>query len=231
MTKEAFLQELYALLTEQGPEQILPDPQEKQRCAAKAVLQGLPDEETLPCACDPAAGGRRDTERLLVTLDGPCASGKTTLASRLAAAFDGAVVHTDHFVIPHARKTPERLAVPGGNCDAERLVREVIAPWKAGAPVTYRKYDWTLDSLLPAETLPADCRVLIVEGSYCSLPQIRPYADIRLFMQIPEDVRMERLRARESAASLQRFYDRWIPLENAYFEAYGLPDESCLIIP
>ncbi|MBR2822641.1 MAG: AAA family ATPase [Clostridia bacterium] len=170
------------------------------------------------------------TDRLLVTLDGPCASGKTTLANRLAAVLAAAVVHTDHFVIPHAQKTAERLAIPGGNCDAGRLVEEVVAPWKRGEPVKYRKYDWTLDCLLPAETLPSGCRVLIVEGSYCNLPQIRSYADIRLFMQTPEEVRFARLRKRESPASLKRFYERWIPLENAYFEAYGLPDENCLIV-
>ena len=42
--------------------------------------------------------------------------------------------------------------------------------------------------------------------------------------------RLERLRRRESAESLQRFFDRWIPLEDAYFSAYGLPDESCIRI-
>ncbi len=191
------------------------------------ALQALLWQQDLP---EPQRG-QADTDRLLVTLDGPCASGKTTLAGRLAVIFDAAVVHTDHFVIPHARKTPERLAIPGGNCDAERLVREVAAPWKAGAPVTYRKYDWSLDGLLPAETLPSGCRVLIVEGSYCNLPQIREYADIRLFMQTPEDERMARLRKRESEASLKGFFERWIPLENAYFKAYGLPDEGCLIVP
>ena len=73
---------------------------------------------------------RADHPRVLVTLDGPCASGKTTLAGRLASVLGAAVVHTDDFVVPHALKTPERLSVPGGNCDAGRLAREVIVPWK-----------------------------------------------------------------------------------------------------
>ena len=49
-------------------------------------------------------------------------------------------------------------------------------------------------------------------------------------MDTPLDIRLERLRRRESAESLQRFFDRWIPLENAYFAAYALPDESCIRI-
>lgn len=172
----------------------------------------------------PAAAGSP-----LMTIDGPCASGKTTLAYRLAEVFDAAVIHTDDFVIPHAQKTAERLAIPGGNCDAERLVKEVIAPWKRGDPVRYRKYDCFSDQLLPEETLP-ESRMLIVEGSYCNLPSIREYADLCLFMETPENVRMARLMARETPESLKRFQEKWIPLENAYFKMYHLPDQHCLII-
>ena len=82
----------------------------------------------------------REMDRPLITIDGPCASGKTTLASRLAEMLDAAVIHTDEFVIPHALKTEERLAVPGGNCDSGRLVREVCAPWRAGLPILFSRY-------------------------------------------------------------------------------------------
>ena len=167
--------------------------------------------------------------RVLVTVDGPCASGKTTLAGRLAEVFGAAVVHTDDYVIPHARKTAERLAVPGGNCDADRLAAEVAAPWKRGDPVIYRRYDCRNDVLLPEERLP-DCRVLILEGSYCGLPAIRRYADVRIFVNASMETRERRLRQRESAQSLQMFYDRWIPLEDAYFRAFGLPDGECAVL-
>lgn len=165
----------------------------------------------------------------LVTIDGPCASGKTTLAEQLREKLpEAAVVHTDDFVIPHARKTPERLAVPGGNCDRERLVSEVILPWKQGLPVGVRRYDCKGDRILEAEPL-GDCRILILEGSYCNLPEVRRYADVRIFLNTAPDVRRRRLEARETPESLRRFDDRWIPLENAYFDACGLPDEGCLL--
>lgn len=168
-------------------------------------------------------------DRVLVTMDGPCATGKTTLAGKLADVFGAAVVHTDDYVIPHAQKTPERLAVPGGNCDADRLVREVAAPCKQGSTVRYRKYDFRSDRLCPEETLP-DCRILILEGSYCSLPAIRQYADVRIFVTAPWETRLERLKQRESPWSLRMFHDRWIPLEDRYFEAYGLPDPDCIVL-
>ena len=172
---------------------------------------------------------RAEIPRLLVTLDGPCASGKTTLARRLAAVFRADLVHTDDFVVPHARKTPERLAIPGGNCDAERLTREVLIPWKQIGEARVRRYDCGADRMCPEEPL-APAAVLILEGSYCNVPAIRALADVRLFLDTPARVREARLRARESAASLQRFRDRWIPLEEAYFGAYGLPDAGCVVI-
>ena len=133
------------------------------------------------------------------------------------------------FVIPHALKTPGRLAVPGGNCDAERLAGEAAAPFKEGRPVRYRRYDCMNDCLLPSETLP-ETRVLILEGSYCNLPAIRKFADIRLFLDAPREIRERRLARRESAASLRQFHEKWIPLEDAYFSAYRLPDEGCVVI-
>ena len=172
---------------------------------------------------------RMAAARVLITLDGPCASGKTTLAERLARPLDAAVIHTDHFVVPHERKTAERLAVPGGNCDWERLTAEVLEPWKEGRTGIFRRYDWGPGGLLPPEPLPAQ-RVMILEGTYCNLPAIRRLADIRLFLDTPAEVRRQRLEARESPASLRMFDQRWIPLENAYYEAYGLPDEGCAVI-
>lgn len=169
------------------------------------------------------------TDRLLITLDGPCASGKTTLAQKLSVVFRSPVIHMDDFVIPHAQKTSERLAMPGGNCDAERLEEEVVKPWKQGVSVKYRKYVCCTDGFLPEETLP-DSDMLIIEGCYCNLPQIRRHADICLFLDAPWNLRKNRLEQRETPASMSMFYERWIPLEEAYFRAYKLPNDTMLCI-
>jgi len=165
----------------------------------------------------------------LVTLDGPCASGKTTMTERLGRLFGAVVLHTDEYVVPHARKTAERLAIPGGNCEWERLTEEALIPWKENRNCWLQPYDCHADVLKPGiEVKPAG--LMILEGSYSNLPAIRKLADLRLFAATSLDVRMERLRKRESAASFKQFETRWIPLENAYFEAYGLPDDGCLRI-
>ena len=171
----------------------------------------------------------RGLRQPLVTVDGPCASGKTTFASCLAGILDAAVVHTDDYVVPHSMKTKERLALPGGNCNAERLMREVVVPWRGGLPVLVSRYDCHADRLLPPKALP-DCAVLVLEGSYCNLPEFREAADVRFFLDTAPEIRETRLRERESPESLRMFYERWIPLENAYFSAFGLPDEGCVVL-
>ena len=153
----------------------------------------------------------------LITIDGPCASGKTTLASELAAQISASVVHTDDYVIPHVQKT------------AERLLREVVIPWTEYQPVRIRRYDCKADILLPEKALPEN-DVLILEGSYSNLPGIREKADVRIFLDVSRELQERRLRKRETPESLKRFHDRWIPLEEAYFAAYGLPDPDCILI-
>ena len=69
---------------------------------------------------------------VIVAIDGPASSGKTTLATELAAHYGAAVLHMDdYFLQPHQR-TPERYAEPGGNVDRERFLREALLPLSRG---------------------------------------------------------------------------------------------------
>lgn len=168
--------------------------------------------------------------RLLVTIDGPCGSGKSTLADALSAALNAPIIRMDDFFLPHALKTPRRLAIPGGNVDLERLMQEVIIPFAAGQSVVYRRYLCREDAFSAPIPLP-DAPITILEGSYSLLPDIRRHADLTLFLRINPEVQQERLLQRVGAARLKDFNARWIPLENAYFDAYHLPDESCVLVP
>ena len=169
------------------------------------------------------------TDRALITIDGPCGSGKSTLAAALAEKLSCPVVHMDDYVIPHAQKTPERLAIPGGNADQERLLAEVIRPWMAGEPTAVRPYLCHEDRFGQAIWLP-DSRVLILEGTYCNLPDIAAHAAVRLYLTIGAQEQQRRLLKRVGPERLTAFNARWIPLEAAYFAAFGLPDGGCLVL-
>lgn len=168
-------------------------------------------------------------ERLLVTIDGPCCSGKTTLSAQLAQVLDAAVVHMDDFYVPHARKTAQRLAIPGGNADVERLCDEFLLPWLRDGHGSYRPYSCKEDRLLAPVDIPAR-RVTILEGSYANLPPLRSHAQVRMFLRLGRQEQMQRLRAREGEAHLPMFLERWLPLEEAYFAAYSLPDSGCTML-
>ena len=177
-----------------------------------------------------AIAGCPRAERLLIAIDGPCASGKTTLAAQLSAVLGGApVVHMDDFFTPHDRKTPQRLAQPGGNADVERFTEEFLTPWLRDGHAAYRPYDCHEDRLLPPVAVPPS-RVAVVEGAYCLHPRTgRPY-DVEIFLRVDPAVQRSRIQRRNGPAMWERFRDQWIPLEAAYFAAYHLPDERCLTL-
>lgn len=169
------------------------------------------------------------SSHLLITIDGPCGSGKSTLAQQLFAALGAPVVHMDDFVIPHAQKTPERLSEPGGNADVGRLLSEVLQPWLARQPFAYRPYLCHEDAFGAPVSVPS-CPLLILEGSYCGLPKIAEHAGLRLFLRVSPEVQQRRLLQRVGPERLVAFNERWIPLENAYFSAFGLPDAGCIVL-
>lgn len=86
----------------------------------------------LPLLCEldgRLAQGRRTT----LAIDGPCGSGKTTLAALLAQLYDCPVFHADDFFLRPEQRTPERFAQPGGNLDRERLREEVLCRCTRGS--------------------------------------------------------------------------------------------------
>lgn len=158
---------------------------------------------------------------VLVGIDGPCASGKTTLAEALARRYNGNVFHMDDFFLPLAMKTPARLRTPGGNVHYERVLQEVLLPLCEGREVTFRKYDCHSGRLLPAVTAPPK-RLSIVEGSYSLHPALREFYSLKVVLDIDREEQLVRIRQREEAAAAKRFEEEWIPLEKLYFEKCGV---------
>ena len=185
-------------------------------------------ERLLPVLCA-AAGTMREHPQALLCLDGPCGSGKTTMARQLVRITDAACIPMDDFYTPHPKKTPERLAQPGGNADAERLLSELLLPWRRDGHGSYRPYLCAEDRFGERVEVP-ERPLTILEGSYSLHPDIAALADIRVFLAIDEAEQRRRLLAREGAEGIKPFEQRWIPLERAYHAAFSLPDGHCLIL-
>lgn len=176
-----------------------------------------------------AARTMKDKPQVLLCIDGPCGSGKTTMARQLVQITDAACIPMDDFYTPHPQKTPERLAQPGGNADHERLLSELLIPWRKQGFGSYRPYLCAEDRFGP-EVQVSSRPLTILEGSYSLLPSIAALADHRVFLTIGEDDQLRRLLAREGEEGLRAFQQKWIPLEKAYHAAFSLPDEQCLVI-
>lgn len=167
--------------------------------------------------------------RVLVAIDGNCCAGKTTLADRLGELLQANVFHLDdYFLQPHMR-TPERLRQPGGNVDAERFLREVLSPAARGETSCVQKYDCHKDRLLPSVSF-APNRVAIIEGAYSMHPMLIAQYDLRIFLRIGPEQQAVRILARNGTAALKMFQERWIPMENTYFQAFNILSQCDLVI-
>lgn len=164
--------------------------------------------------------------RARVAIDGRCASGKTTAAGLIARVYGAQLFHMDDFFLPFERKTPERLAQPGGNVDWERFRSDVLDHLDDAA-FAYRPYDCATGSL--AEPVLSQKRpVQLVEGVYSLHPSMKADYDLRVMLDItPEEQRARLLR--RNPEKYERFVNEWIPLEEHYFAAYPIA-ASCDII-
>ncbi|MBR2869708.1 MAG: (d)CMP kinase [Clostridia bacterium] len=160
----------------------------------------------------------------VVGIDGPCASGKTTLAKKIAAETGAQVIHIDDFFLPAKMRTADSLNTIGGNIDTARFVDEISRGISLKIPTEYGIYDCKEGRITKIKTLKPE-GIIIIEGAYSNLPELCIDYDLKIFVEAPLSVRLNRIQAR-NADSLNSFINIWIPLENKYFEAYPIK-ESC----
>lgn len=163
-----------------------------------------------------------------VLIDGRCGSGKTWLAARLAERRPCRVVHMDHFYLPMERRAPDWAQTPAGNMDLDRLREEVLAPFAAGTLREYRPYDCRSGAFLPKIPL-ADSSLLVLEGSYSHHPALAVPGALNVFLTCSRKEQERRLRLREGER-FPAFEKRWIPLEERYYRACGIPDTDALVV-
>ncbi len=172
----------------------------------------------------------------VIAIDGRCASGKTTLAGELAALLENElsavvnIIHMDDFFLRPEQRTEKRLATPGENVDHERFLDEVLIPLHDIRPISYRPFSCH-DMALSDETvslIPGD--IDIVEGSYSCHPKLYGYYDFRIFCDIDKDTQLARIINREESAAVAAFQEKWIPMEESYFDVYDIKRKCDYII-
>lgn len=164
----------------------------------------------------------------VVAIDGRCGSGKSTMAAVLADVFSASLVHMDDFFLPFEQKTPERLAQPGGNVHYERFNEEVVPSLRSGKDFEYNVFDCSVGHLNGTQAVEKN-DLIIVEGSYCQSPDVQFDYDLRIFVDIDPETQIARIEAR-NPDMVDNFRNRWIPMEEHYFSAFGIKEKADIVV-
>lgn len=168
-------------------------------------------------------------ESIIIAIDGHAGSGKSTLASLIKEKYNATVFHLDdYFLQPHQR-TKQRLNEIGGNVDYERFLLEVLIPIETNLNIEFQKFDCQLQKLLP-KIIIKPSKIIVIEGSYCHRPEFCHHYDIKVALHIDTEVQKKRILDRNGQQRYLDFINKWIPLENKYFEHYNIFDNAHLCI-
>lgn len=188
---------------------------------------------------------------LRVAIDGPPASGKTTLADELALvvrAQDRHVIRAtiDDFLFPRAQRYRRgKYSAEGCYYDAHdraALCRVLLDPLGPGGHRRFQSaaYDKATDTPLspPATTAPADA-VLLFDGVFLLRPELVDRWDLRIYVSVPFEQTVGRARDRATALAgntadttgIERIWrDRYIPAQQLYLATAHPTDHADVIV-
>lgn len=166
-------------------------------------------------------------ETVLISIDGQCGSGKSSLAALLQDVFGGNLYHMDDFYLPFSQRQPGWRQLPTGNMDLTRFRTEVLEPIRSGQAVSYRPWDCPTRDYAPAQEIPP-AKLHIIEGSYSQHPSLADAYTCKVFLTCSMEERLRRLTLREG--DISGFLSTWIPLENLYHETYSIPTPGTIVV-
>jgi energy-coupling factor transporter ATP-binding protein EcfA2 len=168
----------------------------------------LPIEQLARLLADCARRGPRPVG--LVAVDGHSASGKTTLARRLAAALPrSAVLHSDDLAWHHSLFDWRELLLDG-----------VLRPLWAGHAVDYRPPPWSERGRAGSIRVAAGTEILVLEGVGASRRDLTDLVDAAVWVETDEPERARRDDERIAAGEVTReVYDSWMAVENPFLAA------------
>lgn len=158
---------------------------------------------------------------IVVGVSGYGGSGKSTLTRRLVQAIPGAVrLRGDDFLDPRRSHTWSR---DWCGLERDRLVAEVLRPFRDGEEVWFRRFDWDVGRLTEPQTLPpAD--YLVVDAVGLFHPITLPLLDVTIWCDV--DLATATARGRERDRRAGHDHDRlwtevWEPTERAFEEFFA----------
>ncbi|HZP14551.1 MAG TPA: 4-amino-4-deoxy-L-arabinose transferase [Nocardioides sp.] len=153
----------------------------------------------------------------LLCIDGPAGSGKTTLATAIAADVDATLLHMDDLYAGWS-------GLEAGVKQAARIAEAVAVR----RPVTYAPWNWhrsDRDEAVEVERSP----ILIIEGVGSGASPVRPRASLLVWLEADEDVRQQRALDRDGD-SFAPHWKAWAAQEHVHFTRERTRDRADLIL-
>lgn len=164
-----------------------------------------------------------------IGIDGPGASGKSTLAVGLAEALPRAVlIEGDDFYRPESDAGRSDTEV-GGLLDLPRLASQVLIPHSQGEEIRYQRFNWDTGVLGSWISRPGGTP-LIVDGVYSTHEALRDFYDLRIWVTAPRAVRLARGIERDGEEARSMWVDVWMPAEDCYIADQAPQDYAHLLL-
>lgn len=161
----------------------------------------------------------------VISIDGRCAAGKTTLANNISSKCDSNIIHMDDFFLKPNQRLDSIYKDNNINVEYKRFIDEILIPLGNKETFSYRSWDCKKEEYKDSILVNPN-KLTIVEGSYSCHPLLGEYYDLSVFLDIDNDKQIDRLRARGS--DVEMFKNKWIPLEEEYFNKLNIASKCHL---
>ena len=168
----------------------------------------FPDDEVKPILAEISEISSLNARPILIAIDGPAGSGKTSLANQLASNLKSATtIHMDDLYNGWEDALTATLT--------RHLEEWVLDPLTQHQSVMYQKFDWTIGEYGPTVEV-SDVELLILEGVGAAQARIRQQADLTIWIEVGPQVGLARVLNRDGAQILP-YMLKWQERESAHF--------------
>ena len=168
----------------------------------------FPDHEINPILAEISKISSLNARPILIAIDGPAGSGKTSLANQLASNLKSATtIHMDDLYNGWEDALTATLT--------RHLEEWVLDPLTQHQNVKYQKFDWTIGEY--GTTIEVrDVELLILEGVGAAQAKIRQQADLTIWIEVGAQIGLARVLNRDGAQILP-YMLKWQERESAHF--------------
>jgi len=171
-------------------------------------LFSFPDNELAPILAAISKISLLKSTPILLAIDGPAGSGKTSLANQLSNELNSATtIHMDDLYNGWEDALTATLT--------RHLEEWILDPLIQEASVKYQKFDWTSGEYGPPVEI-RDIELLILEGVGAAQARIRNQADLTIWIEVGAQIGLARVLDRDGTQILP-YMLKWQERESAHF--------------